>query len=583
MPPGRHRDGPSVARLLKAGEPALLGLVRNRRQVLLGVGATALAGGAIGSAAVALGAGGLAEAISDDATSPLDAGGFADRDASYVQAMGDAVELGAEGTADTPSAAAAAALKATPTKPNPLSRDPMLHLLRRATHGPTRAELTALRKTGVDAWIEAQLAPASVDEATIERVLAAFPTVTMTTAQIRAAVKEFDWDAMFQLGQATLARQFWSRRQLLEVMVDFWSNHLNVTNPFDGGWDTRTAYDRDVIRTHALGRFADMLRASARSPAMLRYLDNAESHRRAVNENYGRELLELHTVGIEGGYTEKDVRHSAYIMTGRTVSEEGEFRYEKDRHWIDPVKVLGFTHPNPSRAKGLQVGEAYLQYLATHPATANNIARKLAVRFVCDNPPQTLVDRLAKAYLDNGTAIVPVLNTLFRSLEFWIATGLKTRRPLENLVATVRALGVAPGPDVRAAVEGAYWQTQNLGQAPLAWVPPNGYPDVAAAWNSAHAMLAVWNSHRAMVQGRHKGLAYPKVEGLVGTRPATVGKYLDALADRLVFQPVAARERAALLKFLAAKETTRVRSASLGGRLEHLAPLLFDSIYHGLR
>src|SRR4029450_13954529 len=124
---------------------------------------------------------------------------------------------------------------------------------------------------------------------------------------------------MWERGRGALAGQLWSRRQLLEVMVDFWSNHLNVTNPFDGGWDTRTAYDRDVIRTHALGRFADMLRASARSPAMLRYLDNAESHRRAVNENYGRELLELHTVGIEGGYTEKDVRHSAYIMTGRTV------------------------------------------------------------------------------------------------------------------------------------------------------------------------------------------------------------------------------------------------------------------------
>jgi uncharacterized protein (DUF1800 family) len=580
---GRHRGAPSLTRLLQAGEPALLGLVRNRRQVLFGVGATALAGGAIGSAAAALGGGGLSAAISDRATSPRDAGAFADRDASYVQAMGDAIELGADGVADTPAEAAAAALQATPTKPNPLSRDPMRHLLRRATHGPTKAELAALSQTGIDAWIDAQLAPTDIDDATTDLVLSAFPTAAMTTGQIRAAIKEHSWDAMFQLGRATLARQFWSRRQLHEVMVDFWSNHLNVTNPFDGGWDTRTTYDRDVIRAHALGRFADMLRASARSPAMLRYLDNAKSHRKAVNENYGRELLELHTVGIEGGYTEKDVRHSAYIMTGRTVTKEGEFEYEKDRHWIDPVTVLGFTHANPSRAKGLQVGEAYLQYLATHPATANNIARKLAVRFVCDNPPQTLVDRLARAYLDNGTAIVPVLNTLFRSLEFWIATGLKTRRPLENLVASVRALGVAPGSDVAAALEGMYWQTRNLGQAPLAWVPPNGYPDVAGAWNSAHAMLAVWNLHRALIQGWHKGLTYPKVEGLVGRRPATVGAYLDALAERLVFQPVAARERTALLRFLEAKEGTKVRNSSLGGRLPHLAPLLFDSVYHALR
>ncbi|HEY3008473.1 MAG TPA: DUF1800 domain-containing protein [Micromonosporaceae bacterium] len=582
--PGRHRDSATLARLRQAGEPALLRLVRNRRQVLLGVGATALAGGAVGSAAAALGGGhGLAEAISDRAGSPRAAGAFADRDASYVQAIGDAIELGAEGLADTPSKAAAAALKATPTKPNPLSRDPMLHLLRRATHGPTRTALAALRQTGIDDWLDAQLDSSTIDDSAMDQVLAAFPTVAMTTAQIRAAVKEYNWDAMFELGRATLARQFWSRRQLHEVMVDFWSNHLNVTNPFDGGWDTRTAYDRGVIRAHALGRFADMLHASARSPAMLRYLDNADSHRRSVNENYGRELLELHTVGVDSGYTERDVRHSAYIMTGRTVTEEGEFRYEAARHWIDPVRVLGFTHPNPSRSKGLQVGDEYLRYLGTHPATATNIARKLAVRFVCDNPPQTLVDRLAKSYVDNGTAIVPVLDTLFRSLEFWIATGLKTRRPLENVVATVRALGIAPGSDAGAAVESLYWQAQSLGQAPLAWAPPNGYPDVAGAWDSAHAMLGAWNSHRALVQGWHKGLAYPKLEGLVGRRPSTTGAYLDALAERLVFQPLAGRDRAALLRFLDAKEGTRVRGPSLGGRLGHLTPLLFDSVYHALR
>src|SRR4030095_16311861 len=112
-----------------------------------------------------------------------------------------------------------------------------------------------------------------------------------------------------------------------------WANHLNVTNPFDGGWDTRTPYDHDVIRAHALGRFSDMLQASAQSPAMMRYLDNARSQKRSVNENYGRELLELHTVGIDAGYTEVDVRQSAYILTGRTVNNEGAFYYDANRHW----------------------------------------------------------------------------------------------------------------------------------------------------------------------------------------------------------------------------------------------------------
>ena len=185
-----------------------------------------------------------------------------------------------------------------------------------------------------------------------------YPTTVMTTAQIRTAVKQNEWDAMRELGHATLARQMWSSRQLYEVMVDFWANHINITNPFDGGWDVRTAHDREVIRRFALGRYADMLAVSARSPAMMRYLDNASSHKKSVNENYGRELLELHSVGIGAKYTEADVRHSAYIMTGRTVDNEGVFRYESRRHWTGKVKVLGFSHENKSAADGLAVGDS---------------------------------------------------------------------------------------------------------------------------------------------------------------------------------------------------------------------------------
>lgn len=577
---------PALDRLAAAGRPSVGKLLRNRRQVLVGLGTGLLATGAVGSAVAVLSGGGLAAAVSDEATStrsPRDAGSFADRDSSYTHSLGESINLGAAGLADKPSTAAAEALAATPTYPNPLGRDPVVHLLRRAAFGPTRADIEAVNRLGIDGWLDAQLDPGGLDDTVTDRALAAFPTVRMSTAQIRRSVRQFDWAAQFELGQATLARQFWSNRQLFEVMVDFWSNHLNVTNPFDGGWDVRTAYDNGVIRKHALGRFADMLAASARDPAMLRYLNNAESHRRSVNENYGRELLELHTVGIEGGYTETDVRNSAYILTGRTVTAEGEFRYAADRHWIDPVRVLDFTDDNPSRSKGLQVGERYLKHLASHPATARNIARKLAVRFVCDTPPNGLVQRLADAYLEHDTAIVPMLRVLFRSREFWIATGLKTRRPLENFVATARALGVAPGADVKRGVTGLYWMTQRFGQAPLAWVPPNGYPDVAAAWRSAHATLALWNSHRALVQGHEKGLAYPKPEGLVAKRPDTTGPYLDELAGRLVFQPLAARDRAALLTFLGAKEGSAVRNASLGGRIQHLAPLVLDSVYHALR
>ncbi|HZN17263.1 MAG TPA: DUF1800 domain-containing protein [Micromonosporaceae bacterium] len=581
-----HEPAPRVPRQTRHA-PQRLGtaarrVLRTRRRVLAALGAGAAA--AVGSGYLLWGGSDEpGRAASDRAGSPRDAGAFADRDASYVQAGGGAVDLGASGVADTPAQAAQAALAATPRFPTPLSRDPVLHLLRRATFGPTSPDVAEVRREGVDEWLRRQLSPDTVPDDAMERTLAAFPTVNMSIAEVRQHLEQGSRDAMRELGYATLARQMWSHRQLFEVMVDFWSNHLNVTNPFDGGWDNRGAYDREVIRRHAMGRYADLLLASARSPAMLRYLDNASSHRRNVNENYGRELLELHTVGIEGGYTETDVRHSAYLMTGRTVDDDGEFEYAPRRHWTGRVKVLGFTHENRSSAQGLAVGDAYLSYLAQHPATARNIARKLAVRFVCDNPPPSLVDRLAKAYLDSGTNIRPVLEVLFRSLELWVAAGLKQRRPLENFVAAARALSVQPGPDTAGAAEELYELTERLGQAPLRWGPPNGYPDVAAAWSSAHAMLGVWNSHRALVQGWHEGLSYTRPEYLAAPRPGTVGAYLDALAHRLVFQPLAPRDKAALLRFLGASETSRVASATLGGRVQHLVPLVLDSVYHALR
>ena len=475
----RHRAPdplvPRVTRLAKASEPTLHKLVRNRRQVLIGAGAAVVATGAVGSAAAVMGGGGIGAALGDSATStrsPRDAGAFADRDASYTQSLGDSIDLGAAGLAETPPVRRRRRGR-RPPRPTPTcsaaTRSCTCCGGPRFGPDPGRWSTTA-GKAGIDEWLEQQLNPGKVDDPVGGQ--GARPRSrpsSMTTAQIRRTVKDGDWQAQYELGQATIARQIWSSRQLFEVMVDFWSNHLNVTNPFDGGWDVRTSYDNDVIRKHALGTFSDMLKASARHPAMLRYLDNAASDRRSVNENYGRELLELHTVGIDGGYIEKDVRNSAYIMTGRTVTDDGEFRYEADRHWIDPVKVLGFKDKNPSRSKGL--ARRRRTTCSTSPPTRRP-RRTSPASWPCGSsatPRRTaLVQRLAETYLENGTAIVPVLRVLFRSQEFWIATGLKTRRPLENFVATARALGVAPGADTRAGRRGPLLLTQRFGQAPLA-------------------------------------------------------------------------------------------------------------------
>jgi len=581
-PPALPRGALAALEDLAQGRPRLLWLMRKRRQVLVALGIGGVAAAGLGST-VALFAGGDPLGAVADGISPKRAGSFSDRDASYTIGIGDGASLGAQGIEDTPAKAAAKALTTAPRDPNPLVRDPVLHLLRRASFGPTPSTVEQARKMGVDAWLDLQLQPAAIDDPICDGMLKAFPTVGMSTAQLHAVIKDEAYTAMTELGQATIGRQIWSNRQLYEVMVDFWANHFNVTNPFDGGWDTRSVYDTEVIRAHALGRFSELLAATARSPAMLRYLNNDQSDKKAVNENYGRELLELHTVAIDSGYTESDVRNSAYLMTGRTVGSNGMYQYNAKKHWVGPVKVLDFSHANVAAAGGEQAGEEYLNYLATHPATATHLARKLAVRFVCDSPPQALIDRLAKSYLDNGTAIVPVLRTLFRSLEFWIATGLKTRRPLENVVATARVLGVQPGTGVATAMDSLHFQVSTLGQAPMAWAEPDGYPDVAGAWTSAAGMLGVWNSHRTLVQAGIKGFGFTKPEQLLAAVPATVGGYLDGLAQRLLFQPLAAQQRQTLLTFLGVADNAATKNPTLDGKLPHLVPLLLDSIYHALR
>ncbi len=578
----RDTGASGIPAVIGNGRPGLLWLIRNRRQVLMSLGIGGVAAAGLGST-VALFAKGDPLAAVADGMSPKRAGSFSDRDASYTIGMGDGASLGAQGIEETPAKAAAKALTVAPRDPNPLSRDPVLHLLRRTTFGPTPSTVEQARQMGIDAWLDTQLQPEAMDDAMADAMLANFPTVKMSTPELHVAVKNESYTAMTELGQSTIGRQIWSNRQLYEVMVDFWANHFNVTNPFDGGWDTRSVFDKDAIRPHALGRFSDMLAATARSPAMLRYLNNDLSDKKAVNENYGRELLELHTVAIDSGYTETDVRNSAYLMTGRTVGSDGLYQYNAKKHWVGPVRILDFTHANANAAGGEQAGEEYLTYLATHPATANHLARKLAVRFVCDSPPQALIDRLAKSYLDSGTAVVPVLRTLFRSLEFWIATGLKTRRPLENVVSTARVLGVQPGAKPATALDSLHYLVSQLGNAPFAWAEPDGYADVASAWSSAAGMLGVWNAHRTLVQGGISGFGFTTPEQLLPAVPATVGGYVDGLALRLLFQPLSAAQRQTLLTFLGVAENTPTKNPTLDGKLQHLAPLFLDSIYHALR
>ncbi|HKY68031.1 MAG TPA: DUF1800 domain-containing protein, partial [Acidimicrobiales bacterium] len=506
------------------------------------------------------------------------------RDESYASAgrISAAVEPGPTLVYQTAAEAAAATQVTVPTILDPAR--PAVHLLRRTTFGPTPELVAAVEGGGIDAWLAAQLDPASIPDPEGDAVSAAFPLSTADPAAIQGSVERNHWDASTDVSVATIGRQVWSQRQLFEVMVDFWANHLHVATPGPGSWDVGPAYHRDVIRRHALGTFTDMLLASGSHPAVLRFLTAESSTKEDVNENYGRELLELHTVGVAAGYTEADVRTSAHILTGRTVvgrdgpGAEGTFRYDPAKHFVGPVSVLGFSDPNASPDGGLDVGDRYLRHLAAHPATAATIAHKLAVRFVSDVPPPTLVDRLATAYLDGGTAVLPVLDVLFRSAEFWSAVGQKIRRPLENVVASARILGVRPEGEIDPATRPLYNAARRGGHAPLAWPAPNGYPDVGPAWRSANGVLEGWNTHRMLIGDWDDRLTRPNVRELAGGA-TTAGAFVDNLCSRLTFQAFQAPHRAAVVTFLGGEAAPLDRDDLADGA----AALVLDSPYFALR
>jgi uncharacterized protein (DUF1800 family) len=486
------------------------------------------------------------------------------------------------------------AAAATPTAASLVSADPLLHLLRRATYGPTPAAGAEIRRLGAQAWLERQLVPAAIADDACDAVLGRLALLNLDIAGVRAAaaagkLKVHGYDAMQQVGYAALARAAWSERQLFEVMVDFWSNHLNVTCPFGGAWDSRPDYDRTVIRAHALGRFADMLKASARHPAMLAYLDNRVSTKARPNENYGRELLELHTVGLI--HTETDVQQAARLLTGLTVNKTtGTYRYEPNWHATGPVTVVGFTAANATPTGGEAAAVALLDHLAMHPATARRIAHKLCVRFLADAPPAALVNRLAEVYLAERSAIAPVLRALFGSAEFAASVGTKVRTPLEDLVATVRVLGLRPeAPDTGVTgLRALYWMAEAVGQAPLRWSPPNGYPDVAAAWASPSGHLGRWNGHLNLAAGWWpKQLVRPPSlrKHLVPTLPTTYGGLVDALTRRLLGVVVSDAHRAALAAFFGKKPTTTLKptDGAVNGALPYLVALILDSPYFSMR
>jgi uncharacterized protein (DUF1800 family) len=323
-----------------------------------------------------------------------------------------------------------------------------------------------------------------------------------------------------ELIENKLYRAIYSNRQLEEVLVDFWVNHFNIYNGKGQDRLYLTSFERDAIRPYVLGHFKDMLLATAHHPAMLFYLDNWQSQvprddlpgqippppgvqRPGLNENYGRELLELHTLGVDGGYTQQDVIAVARAFSGWSiydVAKYAEYAFNPATHDRKEKVVLGHTLP---AGRGEQDGLDVIDILAHHPSTAKFISKKLAQRFVADDPPQALVDRMAATFTKTDGDLRAVLQTMFSSVEFMSegAWQVKMKSPLEMVVSSVRAVN-ADVSDTTALAQ----RIADLGQPLYGKIEPTGYPNTGEAWTNTAGVLGRINFATALLSGPLAGV-----------------------------------------------------------------------------
>jgi len=446
----------------------------------------------------------------------------------------------------------------------------ILHALNRLGYGPRPGDVEHVRAMGLEKWIDQQLNPASIDDSALDARLDQYLTISMsskqllelfprpgelvkqqglTKEQVEAQMKQERQEAVAQLkptgdpnidranealarmigpnrivaelAMAKLDRAIYSNRQLEAVMEDFWFNHFNV---YAGKGDDRwllTSYVRDTIRPNSMGKFQDLLLTTAKSPAMLFFLDNwlsadpqavalhreQQEMRRArfdgafadfapasangkkeehgLNENYGREVMELHTVGVDAGYTQQDVIEMARTLTGWTIHEprrDPQFFFDDRLHAFGTMTVMGHKF----HAGGIEDGEDALKFLASNPNTAHHISFELARHFVSDNPPESLVDRMTKMYESSGGDIRAVLHTMIYSPEFWSkeAYRAKIKTPFELVASTARSLNA----NVEVTLPLVSW-VGRMGEPLYQCQPPTGYSDVAQTWVNAGALL----------------------------------------------------------------------------------------------
>jgi uncharacterized protein (DUF1800 family) len=511
-----------------------------------------------------------------------------------------------------------------------------LHVLNRLGFGPRPGDLERVLQMGVGRYVEQQLNPEKIEDGAVAARLSAMPTLSMSNAElfekfelpIREARRQSKAEAgegqeadleklkemippenrprriIEELSVARVLRASDSQRQLNEVMADFWMNHFNV---FAGKGLDRvflTSFERDVVRPRMWGRFEDLLMATAKSPAMLFYLDNARSaadleHRspearrrealfgrralrqmdpetarriqenapKGINENYARELMELHTLGVDGGYTQKDVTELARVLTGWSIGQggrgmrgesAGDFVFRAALHDVGSKSVLGVALP---AGGGIEEGEAMIRFLARQPATARHIAAQLCQRLVADDPPQALVDRVGKTFLATGGDLRQTVRAIVTSPEFSDPKfyRAKVKSPFEYVVSAVRATGGVT--DGRALAR----QLTQMGEPLYLCQPPTGYSDRADAWVNSGALIARMNFALALSAGQLPGTSFQAQRLLPYADAGSVDRSVDALAQVLLGGSLTESTRETIRQRLAAEQHAQAPVSLIAG------------------
>ena len=434
--------------------------------------------------------------------------------------------------------------------------------LNRITFGARVEERARFAEIGLQAYIEEQLDFESINDFACDLQLSKFKTLKMEANELEGISNQlfdgYDREKVpNELRQATLLRQLYSKRQLYEVMVEFWSDHFNIFMDKEKEFFLKTVDDREVIRKHALGNFRDLVWASAHSPAMMIYLDNQANEKSHPNENYARELMELHTLGVDGGYTQNDVMELARCLTGWNVKEHfwhGDFVFKEDIHDKGEKNVLGLS----IQPSGIKEAEQVIEMLVMHPSTAKFICTKLARRFIADNPPQALIEKAAQTFLETNGDIKSVLRVIL--LDGLPLAQPKYKRPVNFLLSALRMLNVET--DGIALHD----YLVRMGQLYFNWPTPDGYPDTSEAWQGN--LMPRWQFAFALIRNELKDTKHNLNALLDVSSTGILQDDVDAITSLLVGAPLERLTRDGIIDSIRAagateEETRQIIAASI--------------------